>query len=158
MEVQGIPESALVQEVSRPLYEARNWLKLIGITMIVFSAFGIIGLLIYFIIGTGSSLSDYLPGATGYMLGTLLVSLIPIGLSIWQSVMLIQAGSAATAAGLNGDKTAMIRALSSLKTYFIIIGVLLIIGIVIFFFSICASIFLVAAGPSILNSFEGVLP
>lgn len=150
MEVQALPESTLIQEISRPLYETRNWLKLIGITQIVFSAIVVLGLLALLVIGF-STMSGYLSGYSGYTLAPLLLSLIPIGLSIWQSVLLIQAGNSAQTAGLHGDKAAMIRALSNLKTYFIIIGVLLIIGIILALLSICASIFLSIAGASLLS-------
>ena len=149
MEVQALPESTLIQDVSRPLYETRNWLKLIGITQIVLSALGILGLLIYLAVGI-SAMSDYLSGYSGLVFVPLLLLLIPIGLAIWQGILLIQAGSSAQAAGLQGDKAAMTRSLSSLKTYFIITGVMILIYIAFMLLSICASIFfIVAAGQSI---------
>ena len=144
MEVQALPESTLIQDVSRPLYETRNWLKLIGITQIVLSALGILGLLIYLAVGI-SATSDYLSGYSGLVFVPLLLLLIPIGLAIWQGILLIQAGSSAQAAGLQGDKAAMTRSLSSLKTYFIITGVLILIYIAFMLLSICASIFFIVA-------------
>ena len=144
MEVQALPESTLIQDVSRPLYETRNWLKLIGITQIVLSALGILGLLIYLAVGI-SATSDYLSGYSGLVFVPLLLLLIPIGLAIWQGILLIQAGSSAQAAGLQGDKSAMTSSLSSLKTYFIITGVLILIYIAFMLLSICASIFFIVA-------------
>jgi hypothetical protein len=92
----------MVQELSMPIYQARGWLKFLGIL-------SIIG-------GVGQALS--------------IVGILIAWLPIWMGVLMFQAGSSIDSAGQFGDKFAFLRSLSSLKTYFVLQGVLVLIGII----------------------------
>ena len=95
-------EPRMVQELSMPIYPARGWLKFLGIL-------SIIG-------GVGQALS--------------IVGILIAWLPIWMGVLMFQAGSSIDSAGQFGDKFAFLRSLSSLKTYFVLQGVLVLIGII----------------------------
>jgi len=91
-----------VQELSMPIYQARGWLKFLGILSIIS--------------GVGSALS--------------IVGIIVAWLPIWMGVLMFQAGSSIDSAGQFGDKFAFLRSMGNLKTYFVLQGVLTLIGIV----------------------------
>jgi hypothetical protein len=58
-------------------------------------------------------------------------------LQIWMGVLLFQAGSSIDSAGQFGDKFAFLRSMGNLKTYFMIQGILTLIGIIIAVASLC---------------------
>ncbi len=95
-------DSRMVQEMSMPIYQARGWLKFLGILSIIS--------------GVGTALS--------------IVGIIVAWLPIWMGVLMFQAGSSIDSAGQFGDKFAFLRSMGSLKTYFMLQGILTLIGIV----------------------------
>lgn len=107
----------LVKELSLPLYSSKGWLKFIGVMMIIFGAL--------------------------YTLGTFLIGAIIAWIPIWQGVLLFQSANAVEQANAAGDQAAFQRSLEKLKVYFIITGVLMIIGLV---GMVLAVVFLGAAG------------
>ena len=111
-------DTHLVQELSLPIYQAKGWLKLVGILTIiagVFQALSVVGILFCW-------------------------------LPIWMGVLMLQAGSSIDAAAQLGDRFAFLRSLNSLKTYFVIQGVLALIGILVFVLSICVFVVLPLLG------------
>jgi hypothetical protein len=94
-------ENQVVQQLSMPIYQVRGWLKFLGVLSIIS--------------GVGSALS--------------IVGIIFAWLPIWMGVLMFQAGSSIEAAGQIGDKFAFLRSMGSLKTYFVLQGVLTLIGI-----------------------------
>jgi hypothetical protein len=91
-------ENQMVQQLSMPIYQARGWLKFLGVMTIISGIPSI-----FFLIGI---------------------------LQIWIGVLLFQAGSSIESAGQFGDKFAFLRSMGGLKTYFIIQGVINLIGII----------------------------
>jgi hypothetical protein len=92
----------MVQEMSMPIYQARGWLKFLGILSIIS--------------GVGTALS--------------IVGIIIAWLPIWMGVLMFQAGSSIDSAGQFGDKFAFLRSMGNLKTYFMLQGILTLVGIV----------------------------
>lgn len=91
-----------VRDVSAPLYAARGWMKLLGVLMIIYGA-----LLVLTIVG-------------------ILICWLPI----WIGILLLRAASSAEMAQISGDKFQLVEALSKLKTYFTIYGILALLGLV----------------------------
>ncbi len=102
-------ENQIVQQLSTPIYQARGWLKFLGILSIIN--------------GVGSALS--------------IVGIIFAWLPIWMGVLMFQAGSSIEPAGQFGDKFAFLRSMGNLKTYFILQGVLTLLGIIFAISMIC---------------------
>jgi hypothetical protein len=98
-------ENQMVQQLSMPIYQARGWLKFLGVMTIIGgipSVFVLVGIL-----------------------------------QIWIGILLFQAGSSIESAGQFGDKFAFLRSLGGLKTYFVIQGVLTLIGIIVAVAMLC---------------------
>lgn len=112
-------ESDLVREASLPLYQARGWLKFVGIMMIL----------------------GGIPSALA------LVGIIPI----WQGVMLMQAASSIETAANTGQKYAFNSAMSNIKTFFVINGVLMLIGIIVGLLMACLMVVLPLVGISMFS-------
>ncbi len=88
----------MVQQLSLPIYQARGWLKFLGVMTIIGgipSVFVLVGIL-----------------------------------QIWIGILLFQAGSSLNSAGQFGDKFAFLRSMGNLKTYFLIQGILTLLGLV----------------------------
>ena len=109
METEDRADVELIRRVSAPIYEARGWMKLVGILMIlngVATALTIIGLLV-----------AWLP--------------------IWMGLLLFQSASRAEEAYLSGDETTFVESLGKIRTYFTITGIFtllgLLVGILVFF-------------------------
>ena len=98
-----------VQELSAPIYQARGWLKFLGILSIIS--------------GVGSALS--------------IAGIIFAWLPIWMGVLMFQAGSSIDAAGQFGDRFAFLRSMGSLKTYFVLQGILTLLGILLVVSMLC---------------------
>jgi hypothetical protein len=95
-------ESQLIQQLSMPIFQARGWLKFLGILSII---------------------SGVIPALS-------IVGIIYAWLPIWLGVLLFRAGSSIESAGNLGDKGAFLGSMGGLKTYFIIQGVVSLIGII----------------------------
>jgi hypothetical protein len=111
-------QNQLVEELSTPIFQARGWLKLLGVVTILSgipSAFVLVGIL-----------------------------------QIWVGVLLFQAGSSIESASRFGDKFAFLRSMGSLKTYFIIQGVLAVIGIIFTLTMLCILFVLPLLGLTII--------
>jgi hypothetical protein len=108
MEQMNNEQANMIKEVSIPLYQARGWMKLLGILNII----------------------------GGVLAALSIVGIIIAWLPIWMGVILYQAGSSSEQAYFNGDKYSLGKSLNQLKLYFTINGILALIGIgmwVIFF-------------------------
>lgn len=102
MEETNIDQSNLIKEVSTPLYQARGWMKFLGVM---------------FIIG-------------GVLYALTIVGIIIAWLPIWLGVILFQAGNSSEQAYFNGDKLSFLKSLGQVKQYFTIMGIMTLIGIV----------------------------
>ncbi|HEX7031342.1 MAG TPA: DUF5362 family protein [Gammaproteobacteria bacterium] len=100
--MQDMNPSAIVKDISLPLFNAKFWMKLMGVFMIIY----------------------------GVLVALTIVGILIAWLPIWIGVLLFQAASAIDAAYSQGDADAAVRAADKLKVYFIINGVLLLIGII----------------------------
>ncbi len=107
-----------VREVSAPLYAARGWMKFLGVLMIIYGA-----LMVLSIVG-------------------ILICWLPI----WIGILLLRAAGSAEMAQLSGDKYQLVEALSKLRTYFTIYGILALIGLV------AAAIALMLGGFGVITS------
>jgi hypothetical protein len=95
-------DTRLIQELSMPIYQARGWLKFLGVLSVIS--------------GIGTALS--------------IVGILFAWLPIWMGVLMFQAGSNIDQAGQFGDRFAFLRSMGSLKTYFMLQGILTLLGIV----------------------------
>jgi hypothetical protein len=118
MTIETTPNEAIIKDASQPLYESRNWLKLLGIVTII----------------------------QGALAALTLVGIIVAWLPIWMGILLIQAANGADLAGQTGVSSELKKALGSLKTYFIINGVMVLIGLIILALTICGWVVLLASG------------
>jgi hypothetical protein len=112
----------LVQELSMPIFQARGWLKFLGVLSIIS--------------GVGSALS--------------IVGILFAWLPIWMGVLMFQAGSAIESAGQFGDKFAFLRSMGGLKTYFMLQGILTLLGIVFFVSILCITFVLPLLGLTLI--------
>ena len=101
MEQANTDQANLIKEVSIPVYQARGWMKLIGILMII----------------------------VGVFYALTIVGIIIAWLPIWMGVVLYQAGSSSEQAYFNGDKYSLLTSLNKLKLYFTIMGIMTLITI-----------------------------
>ena len=95
-------QTALVKELSIPLYQCKGWMKLVGVMSII----------------------------SGALQALTIFGIVVAWLPIWTGILLIQSAGAIEQAYLGNSQTAMTRSLSKLKTYFIIMGVLTLIGLI----------------------------
>jgi hypothetical protein len=102
MEQANTDQSNLIKEVSSPIYQARGWMKFLGVLMII--------------------------GGVFYALT--IVGIIIAWLPIWMGVVLFQAGSSSEQAFFSGDKFSLLKSLNQIKLYFTIMGIMTLIGIV----------------------------
>ena len=111
-------DNHLVQELSMPIFQARGWLKFLGVLTIIGgipSIFVLVGIL-----------------------------------QIWMGILMFQAGSSIDSAGQFGDKFAFLRSMGSLKTYFMVQGILALIGVIIAVASLCILVVLPLLGVTLL--------
>ena len=102
MEQINSDHSNLIKEVSAPVFQARGWLKLLGILNII----------------------------GGVLAALTIVGIIIAWLPIWMGVILYQAGSSSEQAYFNGDKFSFLKVMNQFKLYFTISGILALIGII----------------------------
>jgi len=109
----------LIKEISSPFFFLRGWLKFIGIALII----------------------------SGVISALTLIGIIFAWIPIWMGVTLFSASNKIEMAYHTGDKFLLMEAISKLKTYFTIQGILLILGLatslisLLFFGSIFAMFF-----------------
>jgi hypothetical protein len=118
----AVPEARLVQEMSIPIYQARSWLKFLGILSII----------------------------GGVLQALTIAGIVVAWLPIWMGVLMYQAGSSIDSAGQFGDKFAFLRSMGNLKTYFVLQGVLTLIGIIFVVSALCISFVLPLLGLTII--------
>jgi hypothetical protein len=99
--------NTLIQDLSSPLFMAKGWMKLVAVLMIIY----------------------------GVMLVLTIFGIIIAWLPIWMGVLLFQSASQVEQAYQNGEQMALHTSLSKLKTYFTIMGVLSLLGVVGFILS-----------------------
>lgn len=100
--MQDITTEATIKDICLPLFNAKFWMKLIGVVMIIY----------------------------GILVALSIIGLLIAWLPIWIGVLLFQSANAIDVAYNQADQAAAIRAMDRLKVYFIINGVLLLIMIV----------------------------
>jgi hypothetical protein len=115
-------DSTTVQQLSVPLYQARGWLKFLGIMSIISGASQVLSI----------------------------VGIFSGALSIWLGVLLNQAGSNIQAAAQTGDRYSFSNSLGSLKTYFMIRGILTLISLITGALALCVLVVLPLLGVSFL--------
>jgi hypothetical protein len=103
MQQQASDPGPVVRELSLPLLEGKGWIKFLGIISIVQGV-----ITIFSIVG-------------------ILIAWLPI----WIGVLLYQSASILERAYQTGDKYTFCRSMSKLRTYFVIQGVMTLIGIII---------------------------
>lgn len=101
METAGNGSADMVRKIATPIYEARVWLKLVGVLSII----------------------------SGLFIAITIIGIIVAWLPIWMGVLLFQAASQTESAYASGDQGTLIEGLGKLRTYFIITGVLTLLGI-----------------------------
>jgi len=116
------PDGRTVQELSVPIYQARGWLKFLGV--------------LFIIAGVGQALS--------------IVGILFAWLPIWMGMLMFQAGSNIGQAAQFGDRFAFLRSLGSLKTFFVLMGVLALIGIILSAVMLCIAIVLPLLGITLI--------
>ena len=99
--VSGGGDAPLVREISAPLFQAKGWMKLLGVLMII----------------------------GGILQAITIVGIIICWLPIWVGVLLLKAASGTELAQMSGSKHELIGVMSKLKTVFTIYGVLALIAI-----------------------------
>jgi hypothetical protein len=95
-------DAPIVKEISGPLYEAKGWMKFLGVILIVYGA--VMVLTIW--------------------------GIIFCWLPIWMGILLLNAGKSVEAAHQSGNKGDFVIGMGKLKTFFTIYGILALIGIV----------------------------
>ena len=95
-------ETMNIRDICAPLYQAKGWMKLIGILMIV----------------------------SGALLVLTCFGIVIAWLPIWLGIALVGAASALERAYNEQQGAALVEAMTKLKTYFTVTGILLLIGIV----------------------------
>ena len=103
MEETATEQNALIKEISMPLYQSKGWMKLIGVLSIVYG--GLLALTIFGII----------------------IAWVPI----WMGIILYKSASTIEQAVHTGEKTYTLQSLQKLKTYFTIMGVVTLIGLIV---------------------------
>ena len=94
----------LVKEIAHPLYQAKGWMQLLGVVMII----------------------------EGILAALTVVGIIFAWLPIWLGVLLFKAAGAADSAMFTGEKSRLIESLRNVKTFFIINGVMMLLIVALF--------------------------
>jgi len=95
-------ENNLIKELSVPIFQAKGWMKLLGVMMIIYGA----------------------------ILALTLVGIIICWLPIWLGILLFRAAGAVEGAQLTGEKGHLLETLRQIKTFFVINGVLMLVGLI----------------------------
>lgn len=100
----GVPTDMIsIRELSYDLYTCKGWMKLVGVMSIL----------------------------GGAMYAITIVGIIVAWLPIWIGILLFQSANAVGQAYESDNKAALKVALAKLKTYFIIMGILTLIGVIV---------------------------
>jgi len=102
MDGEGSPQTGMIQQLSDPLYRCKGWMKLVAVMSII----------------------------GGVLQALTIIGIVIAWLPIWTGILLFQSASAIRDAYERDSRDAMITSLSKLKTYFIIMGVLTLIGVI----------------------------
>lgn len=94
--------SALIREISLPLFQAKLWMKLVGVVSIVI----------------------------GILIAMSIVGILVAWLPIWMGVILYRAGSSVEAALHTGDRQALLQGLRQLRLFFTVMGVLVLLWLI----------------------------
>lgn len=95
-------QNQVIKELSLPIYQAKGWMKLLAVVMIIY----------------------------GILIALSIIGIIIAWLPIWLGVLLWQAATATETAQVTGRKGLLLEALGKIKLFFIINGVLLLAGLV----------------------------
>lgn len=99
----GQPTNTIsIQDLSQPLASGKGWLKFVGIMFII----------------------------QGALTALSIIGIVIAWLPIWIGVLVMQSANAIERAQMTGDAGALKEALARLRTYFVVQGVLFIVGIV----------------------------
>ena len=101
----GSGDESLVKEVTGPLFGAKGWMKFLGVLMIIYAV-----LMVVVTFGIG-----------------IVIAWLPF----WLGLVLFKAAASVELAATSGNKQALFEAMTKLKTYFTIYGVLALIGIIV---------------------------
>ena len=102
METSAPDTASPVRSIGAPIFQSRGWLKFLGVLMIAY----------------------------GVLMALTIIGILVAWLPIWQGVLLFQAGSLAQQSNLSGDASQLTASLDKLKVYFIIMGILALLGVV----------------------------
>ncbi len=110
MEAENTQGNDQIRRVAAPLNEAQMWMKLVGVLAIVY----------------------------GLLTAISIVGIVVAWLPIWMGMLLFQSASRAETAYMSGNEKALVDSLSKIRTYFTIMGVVAMLGllmaIALFFF------------------------
>src|SRR3972149_4546629 len=95
-------QMGIIKEISFPLYNCKGWMKLVGVMSII----------------------------SGVIAALTIIGILFAWLPICTGALLFQSANAIGQAYETDSKPAMTRSLSKLKTYFIIMGVITLIGVI----------------------------
>ncbi|HEY2622286.1 DUF5362 domain-containing protein [Dyella sp. Tek66A03] len=92
-----------IKDLSQPLASGKGWMKFVGIVSIVH----------------------------GVLIALSIIGIVIAWLPIWMGLLLMKSANAIERAQLSGDADALKESLAKLRTYFVVLGVLILVGIVI---------------------------
>ncbi len=92
-----------IKDLSQPLASGKGWMKFVGIVSIIHGA----------------------------LIALTIIGIVIAWLPIWIGVLLMQSANAIERAQLSGDADALKESLARLRTYFVVLGVLILVGIII---------------------------
>jgi hypothetical protein len=117
MEPGAFSHTELVQRIGLPMHQSKGWLKFLGVMSILWGVCAV--------------------------LFTLGIGIVFAWLPIWMGVLLYQSAELADRAYTSGDEASLVASLSKLKLYFVITGILMLIGLA--FFMVVASLGMLGA-------------
>ncbi len=95
--------NAIVRELSAPLAAGKGWMKFLGIVFII----------------------------QGVLVALSIVGILVAWLPIWIGVLLLQSAGSLEQAQASGDEAQFRRSMDKLRTYFVVLGVMALVGIAI---------------------------
>ena len=101
-------QSMLVRRLGVPIYQSRGWIKFLGILSII----------------------------QGIVVAFSIVGLLIAWLPIWIGIVLYQSATIMERAHLTGNEVEFVRSMDKLRLYFVIQGILALLGIIIMIFAL----------------------